>query len=600
MSMTQPEARSKAEPEPALSPSLAMTILRPCRSFGHLAALMMPSLPVVVLLVIASGQFRAVSGFAAWSPADDWSRLSSESEAIDTSALLGADLTGEAARKMEAEADLAAADLAGAMGVNPDGSSSATATGSSPDDALVAEAIETIQNSMVDPADPPLYDSPSSFVDYQASEDAAERAAAEIGLLIRCNESPQELLVDQGRALPELTDEERYDWHQMCRLVDTEEEEEGSERYKTTDFFDLAVMQMFHEHATDVTADDGSDVTVLDAAGVASWLTKALGDETYVAVGQHSKEVSTIVARYGTYGTGYLTEDQFHRLYVNAIVGAVDVEQMRVAKKVAGNQKMTVVTTASIWRDLRNHGILPPAEVEWDRKKAELDAEFANGGVSQGAKSSSSLPNPYDECEILDYDSSPDASSSAMQKASHESIELCSDGKTPKRIRDGMSIFIDEESCIGCMQCATVAPSAFVMLGNGRARAYSQSSAPEVKAAVASCPVSCMHYVGYNELKKYETARENGSFGGRNAHIPLHVAGIDSDANRKSSWYHSLRHKCYTSKQCPQKGCYDCPNYSAPGENPYFQAKHRKAERARAKDLIESGEADAWRKVVEL
>ena len=588
--MTQKQRRNQNRH----NPSFAMTVLRPCRCFGHFAAVM-PSLPVVALLV-ATGHIHAVSGFAAWSPADDWSRLSSESEAIDTSALLDADLTGEAARKMEAEADLAAADLA-AMEPNFDGSSTGGGS-SSPEDALVAEAIETIQNSMVDPSDPPLYDSPSSFVDYQASEDAAERAAAEIGLLIRCNESPQELLVEQGRALPELTDESRYDWRQMCQLVD--KEDDGPERYKTTDFFDLAVMQMFHEHATDITADDGADVTVLGAAGVASWLTKSLGDETYVAVGQHSKEVNTIVARYGAYGTGYLTEDQFHRLYVDAIVSAVDVEQKKVAKKIAGNQKMTMVTVASIWRDLRNHGILPPAEVEWDRKKAELDAEFANGGVAQGATSSSSLPNPYDECEILDYDSSPADASSAMQKASHESIELCSDGKTPKRIRDGMSIFIDEESCIGCMQCATVAPSAFVMLGNGRARAYSQSSAPEVKAAVASCPVSCMHYVGYKELKKYEIARDSGSFGGRNAHIPLNVAGIDSDANRKSSWYHSLRHKCYTSKQCPQKGCYDCPNYSAPVENPYFQAKHREAERARAKDLIESGEADPWRKVVEL
>ena len=150
------------------------------------------------------------------------------------------------------------------------------------------------------------------------------------------------------------------------------------------------------------------------------------------------------------------------------------------------------------------------------------------------------------------------------------------------------------------MQCATVAPSAFVMLENGRARAFHQSSSPEIKAAVSSCPVNCMHYVGHEELKKFETARDRGNFGGRAAHIPLHVAGIDSDQNRKSSWYHSLRHKCYTSKQCPQAGCYDCPNYSSPGQNPYFQAKNRRAEHSRAMDLIESGEADAWRKSVEL
>lgn len=522
---------------------------------------------------------------------------------IDTTALLGADLTGEAARKMEEEADAAAADLAAANADgSPDEASAATGT-VSPEDYLIAEAIETIQNS-IDPSDPPLYDSPSSFVDYQKSDDAAERATAEIGMLIRCNERPTEMLVSEGRALPELTDEERYDWQQMVRFV-TEEDGGGLGRYETTDFFDLAVMQIFHEHATVINDNsDEKEMTVLDADGVASWLTKSLGDESYGAIGRHAKEVGTIIARYGSYGTGFLTEEQFHQLYMDAIVSAVDVEQRKVAKKkVAGSGKMTEVTVASVWRDLRNHDILPPAEVEWQRKKAELDAEYSNASENSGDTSSSASSSIYDECEILEWGFEGNAGSPAsasLQRASHESIEMCSDGKTPKRIRDGMAVFIDEESCIGCIQCATVAPSAFAMLENGRARAFHQSSSPEIKAAVSSCPVSCMHYVSYQELAKFEKARERGDFGGRGAHIPLHVAGIDSDQNRKSSWYHSLRHKCYTSKQCPQAGCYDCPNYSSPGQNPYFQAKNRKAEHSRARDLMESGEADVWRKSVEL
>lgn len=555
--------------------------------------------PVAALILVSCARptmgFAARSSMAAsWSPADDWARLSSEGQMIDTTALLGADQTGEAARKMEE----AAADLAAA---NADASADAPETTASSEDYLIAEAIETIQNS-IDSSDPPLYDTPSSFADYQKSEDAAERAAAEIGMMIRCNERPTELLVSEGRALPELTDGERYDWHQMVRLVTEEDSGGGLRGYKTTSFLDLAVMQMFHEHATAVNVDDEKEMTVLDADGVAGWLTKSLGDESYGTIGPHAKEVSTIISRYGSYGTGFLTEEQFHRLYFDAIISAVDIEQKEVAKKkVAGGGKMTEVTVASVWRDLRNHDILPPAEVEWRRKKAELDAEYSNASEKHGAASPSSS-SIYDECEILDWGRESDDSSTSAnsQRASHGAIEMCSDGKTPKRIRDGMSVFIDEESCIGCMQCATVAPSAFVMLENGRARAYHQSSAPEIKAAVSSCPVSCMHYVGYKELKKYETARDRGNFGGRAAHIPLHVAGIDSDQNRKSSWYHSLRHKCYTSKQCPQAGCYDCPNYSSPGQNPYFQANNRKAEHSRARDLIESGEADVWRKSVEL
>lgn len=53
------------------------------------------------------------------------------------------------------------------------------------------------------------------------------------------------------------------------------------------------------------------------------------------------------------------------------------------------------------------------------------------------------------------------------------------------------------------------------------------------------------------------------------------------------------------SSSCPQRGCYDCPSY-APGENPHFKERHRRAELARAKDFMASGEADKWRKVAEL
>mmetsp|Transcript_10007 Transcript_10007/g.22364 ORF Transcript_10007/g.22364 Transcript_10007/m.22364 type:complete len:618 (-) Transcript_10007:117-1970(-) len=567
---------------------------------------------------ISNTKLRASSN-AGWSASDDWSRLSSESELIDTSAIFNADISGEAARALEKEAEEAADALASAN-AGTTATASATATAEDPDDALIADAVETIQNS-IDPSDPPLYDSPSSFAKYSSTDDAAEQAAREIGLLIRCNERPEDLLVSEGRALPVLTDEERYDVKQMVRVVEDEDGDE--ERYVATDFFALAVLQIFNEHAT-VSNDDGdNDETVLDASGVASWLTKSLGDETHIAVGMHSKEVGTIMSRYGTYGSAVITEDQFQKIYLDAVVNAMRAQERR-GPLTKQNGKMTQPTAESIWRDLRNHGILPPAEEQRKKLQAELDAENGTGEASDSDSLSSSAQSTtadtiFDECEILEwgeadysnprsyFDINDGVSSSSGAKSSHELVELSSDRKTPKRIRDGGFVFIDEESCIGCMQCATVAPSTFVMLENGRARTYQQGSSPEIKAAVSSCPVSCMHYVGFKELKKYETARDHGDgrndhrhFGGRNTHIPLNVAGIDSDANRRSSWYHYLRHKCYTSKQCPQKGCYDCPNYSSPGQNPYFQERHRRSERARAKDLMESGEADLWRKKAEL
>jgi hypothetical protein len=88
--------------------------------------------------------------------------------------------------------------------------------------------------------------------------------------------------------------------------------------------------------------------------------------------------------------------------------------------------------------------------------------------------------------------------------------------------------------------------------------------------------------------------------GSNHKNIPLNVARIDSDANRKSSWYHTLKHKCFTSKSCPQRGCFDCPHFDAPGANPYFQKLHATAEHVRATDLMKSGEADAFRNNSEL
>jgi hypothetical protein len=54
------------------------------------------------------------------------------------------------------------------------------------------------------------------------------------------------------------------------------------------------------------------------------------------------------------------------------------------------------------------------------------------------------------------------------------------------------------------------------------------------------------------------------------------------------------------SKSCPQRGCFNCPNYSNPGLNPYFKAKHQEAEHARASEFIENGMATPFRKTLDL
>ena len=54
------------------------------------------------------------------------------------------------------------------------------------------------------------------------------------------------------------------------------------------------------------------------------------------------------------------------------------------------------------------------------------------------------------------------------------------------------------------------------------------------------------------------------------------------------------------SSQCPQKGCYDCPKFSNPGDNPYFQKNCKTMQHTRAQHFMENGDADAWRKTAEL
>ena len=122
-----------------------------------------------------------------------------------------------------------------------------------------------------------------------------------------------------------------------------------------------------------------------------------------------------------------------------------------------------------------------------------------------------------DECEIVDstipdgwYKDESTGTWQRHGKSSHEKVELAKDGKTPLWLQDGDYVYIDEESCIGCTQCALAAPASFQMLENGRARTFSQRGRiSDVTAAVKTCPVNCMHYVDFARLKVLEQARDS-------------------------------------------------------------------------------------------
>jgi ferredoxin len=71
-------------------------------------------------------------------------------------------------------------------------------------------------------------------------------------------------------------------------------------------------------------------------------------------------------------------------------------------------------------------------------------------------------------------------------------------------------VYVDEVTCIGCRHCSHVARNTFFIEPNhGRARAISQNSDSEslIQEAMDTCPVDCIHWVDFTELKQLETER---------------------------------------------------------------------------------------------
>lgn len=67
-------------------------------------------------------------------------------------------------------------------------------------------------------------------------------------------------------------------------------------------------------------------------------------------------------------------------------------------------------------------------------------------------------------------------------------------------------VFVDEFSCIGCKNCANVAPNVFEIEEDfGRARAYKQCGKCDlVQQAIESCPVDCIHWTSAAQISLLE------------------------------------------------------------------------------------------------
>lgn len=72
-------------------------------------------------------------------------------------------------------------------------------------------------------------------------------------------------------------------------------------------------------------------------------------------------------------------------------------------------------------------------------------------------------------------------------------------------------VYVDEITCIGCKHCAHVARNTFYIEPDyGRSRVVKQDGDSEevIQEAIDTCPVDCIHWVDYTELKQLEEERQ--------------------------------------------------------------------------------------------
>ena len=505
------------------------------------------------------------SSTSEWSVTDDWDNMSKEdprNSALDSSAIFHQDLAWKAAFQMEQHQRHAERPAVSAE-----------------DRALQATITNILSNEEDEEG---AVDTLNDHIDY-----FEEELGREISLLVRCNESPEEMLAREGRSMPSaLSLKERNDPAQLVQWISDDRSDEEKTKgtptvnWKMTPFFQNAVESMFQQYARE---------QVMDNTAVASWMRQSLKDEQ---LGPHDGRVRSTISLHGTYGKGCLTLENFCQLYLSAVVGTSTVTEAEKSNPFQALDRRQSSIQA-VWRDIRNHGFLSPNEKEFQRRFLEfrktLDIHVDHD--------SEMIMN---ECEITDEVIQVSTTTDKEGKSSYELVELTQDRKSPLYMNEGhfgkshgyngtiirfhfcirsplFLVFIDEESCIGCTQvrvflcrlldfvlcfpvptfsrcivypqCVSAAPASFRMVENGRARTYLQKASPDVSAAVATCPVDCMHFVSFDELKELETARDVGD--GREDHrhfghspskgyigrTPLHVSRRGTDANHRSSWY---------------------------------------------------------------
>jgi ferredoxin len=163
---------------------------------------------------------------------------------------------------------------------------------------------------------------------------------------------------------------------------------------------------------------------------------------------------------------------------------------------------------------------------------------------------------------------------------SHTRVELDPDTGEPER---SQMVYVDEHTCIGCTNCATIAQSTFYMNDeHGRARVFSQWGDDDetIQIAIETCPVDCIHYVSYEELVRLEIERRDQNINPKARLVSQaeygglglsHRVGGPNLFTAPQQISGNMGARC---SNCPTRGCYNCPMYGV-GKNPEFERKEK-------------------------
>jgi hypothetical protein len=342
---------------------------------------------------------------ASWSIEDDWSALSADSAAShafkprNDQTAFNDDFDAAAAMD-DAERILAeqngilneslshANEWRSSLDADPDASPAAHCDAfikdESNEDQFVYDAVETILNHLDYDDEVNLYDTKSSAAAVSVNDEKDQDI--EMAFMVRCGQTPDQFLVSEGRALSELTEEEKYSPGFLFQKRGNGSD--GSFQPKMTSFFKNAVLKVFQEYS--VGDENIQSLQVMDRKALAKWMTNCLSyelttspngrDSAHLAkVGPYDKSINAFLSRYCfNYGSGRLTLHDFLGLYLeSAWVGYInDMRKKNEVIIVDGrfhpvpsidgavlikDRKNTDVflkdaSLSIIWRDLEAHG----------------------------------------------------------------------------------------------------------------------------------------------------------------------------------------------------------------------------------------------------